>query len=502
MAVSNAQLQNALWLRGSNSYQQRVPSPTVASQAAQFKALWEYQPTRNEFIDGLVNLVGLSYVRQHSWRNPLAVFKKRKLAYGDTVLEAQAKLVAARSYSDSRETLLKVHRPEVAQCVHKVDRFDQYPISINHLELRRAASEEYGLNQYVAAIMDSCITSEAWDEYTQMIQLMSWFDDNLGFYRIHGSAPSDEATAKAFLQSVREIAGMLEFPSGKYMAQAPEIQGAGLTTWAKPSELVIFMTPATKAAIDVQALSAAFQLPYSEIEQRIVLVQEFPMPNVYAMVTTEDWFQVYDQAYENGSFYNPETLTTNYYLTVTQVMSCSPFVPAIVWTTEAGTEDGTITQTVSTNQVTPAGYIRSNFGEFTAISAGDEITREMVTGKDAAGHPSLSYDGVYLFGQLDGSLSLGDVTGVQEIDGVTVRPDAYIVTGLAFTAAAGETAPAINSRTYVDRLGRLHLQAAAFKSAGGLTLTVTLEPTYVNPSGETPTPTPTTYAFAIAGTED
>ena len=509
MAVTNAQLMSQLWLTGSNSYQQRISSPSVASVAQQMRELWDPANLnfRNEFIDGLMNRVGLSIVRNNSWRNPLGVFKKQRLLNGSSVLEAQAKLLVGRTYDDSRETLLKVHRPEIAQCIHKVNYFMQYPYTVNHAELRRAADSEYGLNQFVSAIMESAETSAQYDEYKSMLQLMSWYDNELGdgtnpgMYRVSSALPVDETTAKAFLQKVREYAGLLEFPSGKYMAQSPEIQGAGLTTWADPRDLVVFMTPGTKSMIDVMALAGAFNVPLAEIEQRIILVDEFPMSDVYAVITTSDFFQVYDEIIENGSFYNPETLNTNYYYTKTAIHSVSPFVPVIAFTAGTGTSAGTITQTVTTNRVTPVAFIKDGHDNLVPLTAGTELTREMVTGKTAEGRTSTEYAGVYLFGQLDGTLGDGTVTGEQDLDGVTVRPDAYTVADIAFTAAQGETAPVKNSRTFIDHLGRLPLQAAAYKTAGGLTVTVTMLPTYWNPSGSTPALTPSTYAFTVAGTD-
>lgn len=506
MAVSNAQLMSQLWLTGSNSYQQRISSPSVASVAQQVRELWDPANLnfRNEFIDGLMNRVGLSIVRNNSWRNPLGAFKKQRLLNGSSVLEAQAKLLVGRSYDDSRETLLKVHRPEIAQCIHQVNYFQQYPYTVNHAELRRAALTDGELNKFVAAIMQTAETSAQYDEYKSMMQLMSWYDNELGdgtnpgMYRVSVPEPTDEASSKAFLQKIREFAGLLEFPSGKYMAQSPEIQGAGLTTWANPQDLVVFMTPGVKSMIDVMALAGAFNVPLAEIEQRIVLVDEFPMPDVYAVMTTEDFFQVYDEIIENGSFYNPETLNSNYYYTKTAIHSVSPFVPVIAFT-NAETTVPTITQTVTNNKVTPAAFVRDYFGNYTSIDASTVLTKEQVTGKTADGHKSPNYDGVYLFAALDGELSDGTTSGVQELDGVTVRPDAYTVKEIAFAASDGSgSVPVKNSRTYIDHLGKLHLQAAAFKTTGGLDVTVTLLPTYWNPSGETPEAQEATYTFKIA----
>lgn len=488
MSVTNAQLMSALWLSGTSSYQQRISSPNVASVSQQVAELWEpgNQNFRNEFISGLLNRVGLSYVRQHSWANPLAVFKKRKLPYGSSVLEAQAKLMMGRTYDDSRETLLKVHRPEIAQAVHKIDYFMQYPFTINLMELRRAAEGETGLNEFVASLFDAVMASAAWDEYKSMLQLLSWYDEHLGMYRTSLALPTDEATSKAFLQKVRELAGLLQFPSGKYLAQSQDIQEAGLTVWAAPQDLVLMTTPAVKAAIDVQALSAAFQLPYSEIEQRIVLVDEMPMADVYAVLTTADFFQVYDEHDENGSFYNPETLNEHNFYTKTAIHSVSPFVPLIAFTTGAGTVDDTITQTVTTNRLLNVGLVGRNLdGNLEAIDTTQvALTKAMVD------------RGVYVVGELDGSLSLGDVTGATEIDGVTVRPDAVVVTGIELS---GTGAPVKNSRTYVDINSRLHFQAGAYKTADPITVTLTYRPAYVNPSGETPAPQTGTFSFEVGG---
>lgn len=496
MATKNSLIMSSLWANATNSFQQRVPSSTVASTAEQFKIIFQpgNQPARNEFIDQLINVYGLSYVRQMSWRNPLAVFKKgRTLEFGQSVLEAQSGWVTAHSYQDDVQELLKVHRPEFEQCIHVINREDQYPISVNHVELRRAAMDDFGLNSFISAVMDSVINSSNWDEYIQMRQLIAWYDSNLGFFKIHADEPDDETSAKSFLKSLKTMVSRLQFPSARYNAQSID----SIAAFCRPEECVLLITPEAASAVDVDALATLFNLEKgdSAVNERRIIVDEFPIPGAFAMLTTEDWFQVYDSVYENGSFYNPQTLTTNYYLTVMQVMSCSPFVPAIIWTTEAGTETGTITMT-TTNSITPVVMSRDKKGNFSAVDAATEVTRDMVDGKNVAD----DYDGIYVFAALDGSLSDGgDISGASRIGNVTVKPDGYTVKSLAFQAGVGETAPIVNSRTYIDRNGRLHLQAGAYKSENGLTLVATLTPVYTNPSGETPAPVDATVEIKVAG---
>ena len=489
----NSTILNSVWLSGTSDYQQRVPSPTVATQAQQAAAI--FSPgigggAYNYFVDTLINRIGLTYARSQSWRNPLAGFKRGTLQYGDKVQELQAKWVRAHSYEDDKQTLLKVHRPEVEAVYHQVDRFDQYPMTVNKIELRQAFTSEYGLNELVASIMDAVINSANYDEYIQMKNLIQFYAENWGFYQIQLAEPDDDTSAKAFLKSLKAMVGRLAFPSSLYNAQVI----SDIPVFANPDELILLVTPEAAASVDVDALATLFHLEPADAQVRRVIVDEFPIPGAYAMLTTTDWFQVYDQVYENGSFYNPETLNTNYYLTIMQVISCSPFVPAIIWTTEAATTPVTVTQTTD-GTLTTSLYTRDQLCNFAPLAEGTALTRAMVTGKNLDGTPS-DVDGIYLFGQLGGSLSDGTTSGAQEIDGISVRPDAYKVTGIAFS---GDGAPAVNSRTYVDRNGRLHLQAGAYKSANGLTLTITVEPVYANPDGATPAAVPTTVTLSIAG---
>ena len=489
---SNATILNSMWLSGTWDYQQRVPSPTVATQAQQAQAIFapgNGSIVYNSFVDTLVNRIGLSYARSQSWRNPLAGFKRGRLEYGSTVQEMQAKWVRAHSYEDDKQTLLKIHRPEIEAVYHVVNRFDQYPISLNKLELRQAFTSEYGLNELIASTMDAVISSANYDEFVQMKNLIAFYNDNWGFYKIQLAEPDDDETAKAFLKSLKSMVERLRFPSSMYNAAII----TDLPVFADPSECVLLVTPEAASSVDVNGLATLFHLEPADAQIRRIIVDSFPIPGAYAMLTTRDWFQVYDQVYENGSFYNPETLTTNYYLTIMQAISCSPFVPAIVWTTEAGTTPATITQTTD-GGITMTMATRDQRGNFTTMDAATEITKAMVTGKNADGTYN-DIDGVYLFGALNGELSDGTTTGAQDLDGISVRPDAYKVTGLAFS---GDGAPAVNSRTYIDRNGRLHLQAGAFKSANGLTLTVTVVPVYTNPDGATPEAVPATVQFQIA----
>ena len=344
MATLNSTIMEKVWLSATNDFQQRVPSPTQGNIDATVKALFDPMNRQyfNMFMDILINRVAFTYVRGKRWENKLAIFKGQKINYGSTIQEIAPNWIKAHSYSVDAETLLKLSKPEAEVWYHSQNRQDKYPISVSYDALRTAFIDEYGLNNFIAKIMEVPYNSDEYDEYRIMMQLTAEYEQHFSFYKEKISAITNESTAKAFLEKLKELAGLLEFPSARYNAA-----DVNIPVFAKNSELVILMTPGTKAKIDVEALMSAFQLEKGEIKQRIVTVDEFPINNAVALLTTEDFFVCHDTLYENTNFWNPETLVNNYWLHHWGVYSISPFVPAILFTTGEGTSIPTVTQSLS-----------------------------------------------------------------------------------------------------------------------------------------------------------
>lgn len=344
MATNNSTILEKVWLSASNDFQQRIPRPTQGNIGKTVEALFEPMNRNyfNDFMSVLINRIAFTYVRGKRWDNKLAVFKGQKINYGSTIQEIAPNWVRAHAYNVSDETLLKLSRPEAQVWYHSQNRQDRYDISISFDDLRTAFVDEYGLNNFIAKVMEVPINSDEYDEYRIMLQLLAEYEQNFGFYKEQISAITNESTAKAFLKKARELAGLMEFPSARYNAANVDIP-----VFARNSELVLMMTPAVKSCIDVDALAAVFNLNKADIEQRIVIVDEFPIANVQALLTTEDFFVCHDTVYENTNFWNPQTLVNNYYLHHWGIYSVSPFVPAVLFTTASGTSIPVVTQTIN-----------------------------------------------------------------------------------------------------------------------------------------------------------
>lgn len=445
MATDNATILNKIWLNGTNDYQQRIPKPTQTSIDGTMRALFDPMNNNywNQFIDSLIVRIGYTEVKQQAYKNPLRAFKKSKLMYGSTIQEIVPKWIRAHSYVDDAEDVFKMARPEVATWYHSQNRRDRYDITIDDVELRTAFTNDYGLNRLVSALLQSPVNADENDEYRIMLQLIAHYEHNWSFFKHHlTGAPSDEKTGKEFLKAARAYAKKLAFPNTIYNAG----KLTDIPVFVKPSELVLFTTPDIEASVDVDTLAGVFQLDKAVLGYRQITVDEFPIPDVVALLTTDDFFMCMDTVYTTTSAYNAKTLSTNYFLNHWGVYSVSPFVPAILFTTAAGTSTITVKQVVTAMKATI---------ENATPDRGDNV---------------------------DITVKLTGTLAPANVNGITVAPDAATYDVSVTRTAGGNTTAVSSPATRVDEYGVLHV---ARSLEYGDVITVKVTSTYVNPSGDT-----------------
>jgi hypothetical protein len=337
--TSNQDLLNALRAGLSDQYQARIPAVTKASIQDAIQTLMEVPVLKNEFVDALVNRIGLVIFRSKIWRNPLASFKIDPIQWGAVIEEVQVGLLEAKVYDPDRDYMEKElfgrELPPVETAYHKINRQNYYKVTINDKMLQRAFLNDFGLSQMVTNLMNSLYNSDNNDEFLLTCSLFAEYARNGGFFKVHtqdvASDESGEAQAKALLRQVRAMAGNLEFFSPHYNA-------AGLPTYAAQEDLVLFVSPEVKAAMDVEAFAAAFNIPYTDVPGRVITIPKgnFGINGVQAILTTKDFFVLADTLMENRNIQNPANLHINYFFHHHQILSLSLFVPAILFWTGQG----------------------------------------------------------------------------------------------------------------------------------------------------------------------
>lgn len=440
MAVNNTTIMARAWLEGTNDFQQRIPRPTQSNMAQVAEEL--FSPLNgncyNYFQDFLVNRIAYTIAHGRVFNNPLKVFKQNKIDYGSSIQNVAYKWLKAHAYEDDIETLLKMNRPEGVAWYVSQNRRDRYDVTITHDELRTAFLDEYGLNNLAAKIVQLPSNSDEYDEFNIMKNLLAVYETNYGFTKHKlTAAPTDESTGKEFLTAVMADSGMMQFPSTNYNA----INVEPIPTFVNMDELILIVTPQTNASIKVNTYAGLFNLSEAEVNARIVQVDYLPIPNAVAILTTREIFDVHDTLYEMKTFYNPQTLGTNYFLHHWGIYGLNPYVPAVLYTTNTATVDPTITENVTGLNITGAA----------TAAAGDVVP---------------------LTFQLTGSVTPNDTP-------IELKPES-VTANVTLTPGEDDTESALNSRTYLDSFGKLHIQRTGLKA--GSKLTVNAVSTYVNPT--------------------
>lgn len=316
--MTNSEIMNAVRASATLEYQSRIPTATKDNIKEVAQLVTTYPNTKNEFASALTNLVGKQVFLQKLYTNPFKFFKKGTLEYGKTIEGVFVDLIKAKSfnenYGDSEaSSLIRSEKPDNIKVEYYTENYKhKYKISISDQQLKGAVRSEYGLSNLIQSMLISPLNSAEQDEYLmvkQCINNLAIKEESLTGFK----ALSENEQAKKLTKVVKTYINKFRFMSDAYNSQ-------GVHTFSRPEELVVLVTPETKANIDVELLSSAFNMSKAEVESRLIMIDTFTKegvsgvendPDTLAIICDENLIQMYDTEDSSESFRNPETLTTN-----------------------------------------------------------------------------------------------------------------------------------------------------------------------------------------------
>ena len=324
-------------------YQDRIPEATAENLHEVGDAILTYEAQANEFVNALVNRIGLVILNNRMATNPLAALKKGRLAVGETIEEIYIDVIKAQTYDPraAQDTLFKRHLPNVSSVFHSVDSQLNYPLTISNEQLRKAFMSYDSLDRFIAGLVDSMYKSATLDEFIQMKQLISEWNNNGRFIIEPITAVTDAASAREAMIKIKAVSdGMTIFNN--------QMNYAGVWTSTPKDEQYLITTPDFNARMDVDVLAAAFHMDKAEFAGHVIVVDnigDLGDDGIEAILVDKNWYQVYDYLRTFKTAYNGEGLYWNYFYHVWMVYSLSPFANAVAF--------GTATPTVTAVTVTP-----------------------------------------------------------------------------------------------------------------------------------------------------
>lgn len=170
---------NEIRQTASNAYQDSVPLATADNiKDVGERVLSLPDPIMNEFMQNLVNKIGLTLVDYPVVNNHLSFLKKGRLEYGQVIEDIYVELAQAEPYitgmSDGEyPDPFKIHKVPHRSAFYHTILSRQYPLTRHISDLRKAFHGSTSMEQFIGGMMNAITSREAYDDYRMTVALMA-----------------------------------------------------------------------------------------------------------------------------------------------------------------------------------------------------------------------------------------------------------------------------------------------------------------------------------------
>lgn len=311
----------------------------------------------NEFV-GLLKKVVATAVESKAFNNPLAQLEGARMPLGNFIEEVYINPANnANQMSDfdvdDYMGLLSKYEAQVAVSYTHVNRDKIYSVSLTRDKIRNAFTSWQNLESLISGYINSLYSASNIQRYKDIKMLpVSAFQAGAIKYEVITN-PTDEATAKNLVRKMRADFNKMQVPSTDYNAWQ-DVKGEGafaLQTWTAPEDIVVLISADVEALVDVDILSASFNMDKTTFLGKLIVVDSFDVINekgvkvfdgskIKAMICDRAWFKVMTQDFSMSDFWNPRNRVWNYFLNDTYTCNYSLFANAKLYTTAEPTPSG------------------------------------------------------------------------------------------------------------------------------------------------------------------
>lgn len=343
--ANSVDILNTIRANASSTYQERIPIATQQNIREVGNAMMQYESTQNEFLSALVNRIARVIVTSKMYDNPLRMFKKGIMEYGETIEEVFVNIAKAQQFDPvvAEKEVFKREIPNVDAVFHRMNLQNFYKVTISVEQLRLAFLSMDGVTDLIARIVDSLYTGANYDEFLTMKQLIVDGANAGKLFPVNVPSGNTPEAMKSAAAIIKGVSNSLEFMTGKYNAM-------GVLTHTAKEDQILILNATYDAYFDVEVLASAFNMDKAQFMGQRVLIDDFGTLNgVVAALVDRDWFMVFDNMLQFTENYNGQGLYWNYFYHVWKTFSTSPFSNAILFTTQnIGVTGVTITPAAAT----------------------------------------------------------------------------------------------------------------------------------------------------------
>ena len=338
--ADNVSVLNLARTLASAEYNSRVPVATQDNIADISEIITTYPTAKNEFINVLTNQIGKQIYLNQVYKNPFNFMNCGQLPFGKSIEMVFVDLIKAKNFNENFGS----ENTKVGSLLSKEDMSDKvkvsyftenyrhkYKISISDEQLKGAFRDSNGLQNLINMILITPINSKEFDQYLLCKQALC--NAEIQSETLTGYAELDEnKQAKLLTKKVRTYVEKFKFMSDNF--NAGEVH-----TFTRPEDIIVFVTPETKALLDVELLASSFNMDKAKLIARIVTIDNFTKlseedgveedSKCLAVVSDKKLIQCYGTLNTSESIRNPEQLETNSFYHDWGLVAVCPYVNAI-----------------------------------------------------------------------------------------------------------------------------------------------------------------------------
>lgn len=358
---------NRLRSEASINYQTAVPIATADADVIKEigKIILDSPNLQNEFSSWLINRIAKVIIWNGTFENPLRVFNKGLLEFGDVIEEVFVDLCRPYQYSESvaeRKVFARVSA-NIKSNFHVVNSYVFYKQTINRAQIKKAFMSVDGVEDLINKITGAMIVSANYDDYQMYKYLIAKAALNGNVAIIPVTAISDESSAKNALKTFKATSNNFEILGRKYNTM-------GVANNSPKEDQYLIIDNDNDASLSVDALAYMFGPAFADNDAKKIRIDGFDdldierlrymmcpkdengepiedptssdfepftsdeltaLGNIEAVLLDEAWFQNYTQLFETSAIRNPEGLSENMWLHVWKCYAISPFANGAIF---------------------------------------------------------------------------------------------------------------------------------------------------------------------------
>lgn len=349
--ATSVEILNAIRNSASTNYRDFVPkaSNTADSIRSIGEIIMQYTPLQNEFLNALVNRIARVIITSKMYTNPLSMFKKGLIDFGESVEEIFVNIANPHQYDveESENKVFAREIPDVRAAFHVLNYKKFYKQTIQNKDLNQAFLSWDGITDLISKIVNAMYTAANYDEFvtTKYMLAKAILDGRLSAITVNAN------DAKGSVTKIKGVSNALTFMSNNYNA-------AGVQTFTDKNDQYLLVNSQFDSEIDVEVLASAFNMSKAEFMGHRILIDGFGTldvarlnalfkddPNyeepsqdtltalnaIPAVLVDKNFFMIFDNMYEFTENYNGQGLYWNYFYHTWKTFSMSPFANALVF---------------------------------------------------------------------------------------------------------------------------------------------------------------------------